>query len=59
MSTEAERIGNAAYLRTQRSRAIAYLGARWRGQAECRHTYRNAVGRVIVLDRRTQREYRT
>lgn len=53
--TPAERIGDECYLRTQRSRAIAWLGDRWRGIADCRHVAKDAHGRDILLDRRTLR----
>ena len=49
--TSAERIGDECYLRTQRSRAIAYLGDRWRGRVECRHQYIDSHGHQASVPR--------
>lgn len=50
--TPAERIGDEvltddAYLRTERARAIDWLGLRWRGRTPCTHRYTAADGRTV------------
>ena len=49
--TSAERIADECYLRTQRSRAIAYLGDKWRALPDCRHVCTNADGVRVDVPR--------
>lgn len=44
---EDQRLTDECYLRAQRSRAVEWLGQRWRGMASCTHRYTDSSGREV------------
>lgn len=54
--TADERLAAASYHRMQLSRAVAFLGDRYRGRPSCRHVYTNSRGERIDVSAITGRE---